>query len=57
MESSQRETLDGAGLLGREVVQHREHAFLDRVADGLPSEHTHDSLDGDVRLLGDLDQN
>ena len=57
MERGEREALDGTGLLGREVVQHRKHALLDRVADGLTREHTHDPLDGDVRLLRDLDQN
>ena len=57
VERGEREALHGAGLLGREVVQHREHALLDRVADGLTREHAHDALDGDIRLLGDLDQN
>ena len=40
-----------------EVVEHGEHALLDRLADWLACEHADDALDGDVCLLGDLDQN
>ena len=57
MQRRERESLDGAGLFGGEVVQHREHALLDRLAHGLACEHAHDTFDRHIRLLGDLDQN
>ncbi len=57
VQRGEREPLHGACLLGREIVQHREHALLDGLAHGLAREHADDALDRHIRLLGDLDQN
>ena len=57
VQGGEREPLHRACLLGRQVVEHVEHALLDRVAHRLARQHAHDPLDRDVRPLGDLHEN
>ena len=50
------ESLQDTQLRRSEIVERGENLFLDALADRLPREHADDSLDGDVRLLRDFDQ-